>query len=111
MKDAKIRDRWGREHGVLCFEMEAAGVMNTVPCLVIRGSCDYADSYKNKKWQEYAAATAAVYAKLLLSFVRISNNLESKLVDSEMVESIRSRKRVAPSSQLSPPKKPRQHET
>jgi predicted benzoate:H+ symporter BenE len=46
--------------------MEAAGVMNTFPCLVIRGICDYADSYKDKRWQHYAAATAAAYAKLLL---------------------------------------------
>jgi hypothetical protein len=30
--------------GVLCFEMEAAGLMNSFPCLVIRGICDYADS-------------------------------------------------------------------
>jgi len=66
LKDAAARDRWAKEHGILCFEMEAAGVMNTLPCLVIRGICDYADSYKNKRWQNYAAATAASYAKLLL---------------------------------------------
>ncbi|KAI9655981.1 MAG: hypothetical protein M1821_005042 [Bathelium mastoideum] len=52
--------------GVLCFEMEAAGLMNNFPCLVIRGMCDYADSHKNKKWQPYAAGTAAAYAKELL---------------------------------------------
>lgn len=39
--------------GVLCFEMEAAGLMNTFPCLVIRGICDYSDSHKNKEWQAY----------------------------------------------------------
>jgi nucleoside phosphorylase len=66
LKDAVARDCWAKEHGILCFEMEAAGVMNTLPCLVIRGICDYADSYKNKRWQNYAAATAASYAKLLL---------------------------------------------
>ncbi|KAE8139545.1 hypothetical protein BDV38DRAFT_280898 [Aspergillus pseudotamarii] len=43
--------------------MEAAGLMDNFPCLVIRGICDYADSHKNKDWQEYAAATAAAYAK------------------------------------------------
>jgi hypothetical protein len=46
--------------------MEAAGLMNNFPCLVIRGICDYADSHKNKQWQRYAAATAAAYAKELL---------------------------------------------
>ncbi|SCO52840.1 uncharacterized protein FFMR_11207 [Fusarium fujikuroi] len=47
MKDATIRDKLAREEGVLCFEMEAAGLMNHFPCLIIRGICDYADSHKN----------------------------------------------------------------
>ncbi|RBR23814.1 uncharacterized protein FIESC28_03430 [Fusarium coffeatum] len=66
LKDGSVRDRWAKQYGILCFEMEAAGVMNTFPCLVIRGICDYADFNKNKTWQHYAAATAAAYAKLLL---------------------------------------------
>ncbi|CAD0018764.1 unnamed protein product [Aureobasidium pullulans] len=52
MKDGITRDRISQElGGVLCFEMEAAGLMNDFPCLVVRGICDYADSHKNKKWQ------------------------------------------------------------
>lgn len=74
LKDASIRDRWAQEYGILCFEMEAAGVMNTFPCLVIRGICDYADSYKDKRWQHYAAATAAAYAKLLLGHTAANNS-------------------------------------
>ena len=54
---------------MLCVEMEAAGLMDDFPCLVIRGICDYADSHKNKRWQPYAAATAAAYAKELLSVI------------------------------------------
>lgn len=50
----------------MCIEMEAAGLMDVIPCLVIRGICDYADSHKNKRWQNYAAATAAATAKELL---------------------------------------------
>jgi nucleoside phosphorylase len=46
--------------------MEAAGIMNRMPCLVVRGICDYCDSHKNKYWQEYAAMTAAAYTKELL---------------------------------------------
>ncbi|RKK56090.1 hypothetical protein BFJ69_g17672 [Fusarium oxysporum] len=46
--------------------MEAAGLMNHFPCLVIRGICDYSDSHKNKEWQGYAAMVAAAYAKNLL---------------------------------------------
>ena len=69
MKDGKTRDQLATELNVICFEMEAAGLMDNFPCLVIRGICDYSDSHKNKRWQEYAAATAAAYAKELLSIV------------------------------------------
>jgi nucleoside phosphorylase len=48
MRDVRTRDRLRNEHGVLCFEMEAAGLLDTFLCLVIRGICDYADSHKNK---------------------------------------------------------------
>ncbi|KAH0339793.1 purine and uridine phosphorylase, partial [Aureobasidium melanogenum] len=66
IKDAKLRDRLAQEEGMLCFEMEAAGIMNRFPCLVVRGICDYSDSHKNKQWQGYAAMTAAAYVKELL---------------------------------------------
>ncbi|KAF6814604.1 nacht and ankyrin domain protein [Colletotrichum sojae] len=66
MKNAETRDELAAKDHVLCFKMEAAGLSNTFPCLVIRGICDYSDSHKNKEWQGYAAMTAAVYAKDLL---------------------------------------------
>ncbi|KAJ6028867.1 hypothetical protein N7540_004443 [Penicillium herquei] len=66
MKDAQIRDKLAAEMDVLCFEMEAAGLMNHFPCLVIRGICDYSDSHKNNDWQGYAAMVAAAYVKDLL---------------------------------------------
>ncbi|OJI99231.1 hypothetical protein ASPVEDRAFT_115382, partial [Aspergillus versicolor CBS 583.65] len=66
MRDAKTRDRLSEKFGILCFDMEAAGLMDHLPCLVIRGISDYADSHKDKAWQRYAAATAAAYAKELL---------------------------------------------
>ncbi|CEL11030.1 hypothetical protein ASPCAL14137 [Aspergillus calidoustus] len=71
IRDAPTRDMIAEELGgeVLCFEMEAAGLMGDFPCLVIRGICDYADSHKNKQWQPYAAAVAAAYAKELLSVI------------------------------------------
>ncbi|RBQ78477.1 hypothetical protein FVER14953_07658 [Fusarium verticillioides] len=62
MKDSTIRNQIARELDVLCFEMEAAGLMDIMPCLPIRGICDYSDSHKSKEWQRYAAATAAAYA-------------------------------------------------
>ncbi|OAQ60894.1 Pfs, NACHT and ankyrin domain-containing protein [Pochonia chlamydosporia 170] len=71
VKDAAARDRIVADVGedCICFEMEAAGLMNHFPCLVIRGICDYADSHKNDRWQRYASATAAAYAKELLAYV------------------------------------------
>lgn len=71
IKDAILRDKLKRDLGgdVLCVEMEAAGLMNNFPCLVIRGICDYADSHKNESWQEHAAAMAAAFAKELLQYV------------------------------------------
>ncbi|RYP53557.1 hypothetical protein DL769_010497 [Monosporascus sp. CRB-8-3] len=69
IKDAQKGDLPARRLNILCVEMEAVGRMNTVPCLVIRGTCDYADPHKNKQWQPYAAATAATCAKELLSVI------------------------------------------
>ncbi|EXK28114.1 hypothetical protein FOMG_15564 [Fusarium oxysporum f. sp. melonis 26406] len=66
MKDALLRDKLASKHGILCFEMEAAGLMNHFQCVVIRGICDYSDSHKNDEWQEYAAMAAAAYTKDLL---------------------------------------------
>jgi hypothetical protein len=63
---------------LLCFEMEAAGLMDSFPCQVIRGICDYSDSHKNKDWQRYAAATAAAYAKELLLAVEGKNIAEAR---------------------------------
>ena len=73
MKDALLRDKFAMEKDVLCFEMEAAGLMNEFPCLVIRGICDYSDTHKNKEWQGYAAMAAAAFAKDLLC--RIAPNM------------------------------------
>ncbi|KIX03194.1 uncharacterized protein Z518_06746 [Rhinocladiella mackenziei CBS 650.93] len=77
MKDALERDRLAAEEDILCFEMEAAGLMNHFPCLVIRGICDYSDSHKNREWQGYAAMTAAAYAKDLLYRI-VPNKVEAE---------------------------------
>ena len=61
--------------------MEAAGLMNDFPCLVIQGICDYADSHKNKKWQSYAAVTAAVCAKEILSIIPPADLARTATVD------------------------------
>lgn len=83
MKDAFVRDTLSRENGVLCFEMEAAGLMNNFPCLVVRGICDYSDTHKNDAWHGYAAMSAAAYAnELLLEIAPTRLESQQKLVDS-----------------------------
>jgi nucleoside phosphorylase len=86
MKDAIVRDKLAAEKDVLCFEMEAAGLMNHFPCLVIRGICDYSDSHKNKEWQGYAAMAAAAYAKDLLCRIP-PNKVEAERKISDIVSS------------------------
>lgn len=77
MKDAILRDRLAETEDVHCFEMEAAGLMHSFSCLVIRGICDYSDTHKNDIWQGYAAFTAAAYAKELLGVVPIQSTTDS----------------------------------
>ncbi|KAK7423229.1 hypothetical protein QQZ08_009125 [Neonectria magnoliae] len=66
MKSAEHRDRIAHAHGVIAFEMEGAGVCDEISCIVVKGVCDYADSHKQKNWQNFAAATAAAAAKAIL---------------------------------------------
>ncbi|KIV92686.1 hypothetical protein PV10_03958 [Exophiala mesophila] len=81
MRDALERDRLGSDFQALCFEMETAGLYETCPALVVRGICDYADSHKNKAWQNYAALTAAAYAKEVLHYMNpIQAQLSSETV-------------------------------
>jgi nucleoside phosphorylase len=79
MKDGASRDRLRQDYNILCFEMEAAGLMDDFPCLVIRGICDYADSHKNHRWQRYAATVAAAYAKELLSIIPTAQVAETPI--------------------------------
>jgi nucleoside phosphorylase len=89
MRSAAERDRLSAElGGVLCFEMEAAGLMNSFPCLVIRGICDYADSHKNKQWQPYAAATAAAYAKEVLSMIPAAEMAKTHTVEKAIRDTV-----------------------
>lgn len=60
VEDARKREVMSEK--CLCFETEAAGLMNDFPCPVIRGICYYSDTHRNDRWERYAAATAAAYA-------------------------------------------------
>lgn len=66
MKSGENRDKVAKQHNVIAFEMEGAGVWDEFPCIIVKGICDYADSHKNKLWQPFAAATAASVMKAVL---------------------------------------------
>lgn len=82
IKDPKTRDALAQGKDILCFEMEAAGLMDQLPCLVIRGICDYCDSHKSKQWQGYAALTAAAYTKTLLGVLPRYNDASNSRKES-----------------------------
>jgi nucleoside phosphorylase len=88
IKDAATREKLREDLGIICVEMEAAGLMDEFPCLVIRGICDYADSHKNKRWQPYAAATAAAYAKELLSITPASEVVNTRPLDNSITSEV-----------------------
>ncbi|KAK1783701.1 nucleoside phosphorylase domain-containing protein [Copromyces sp. CBS 386.78] len=95
IRSGEQRDRIANEAGVIAFEMGAAGVWDELPCIVIKGVCDYADSHINKAWQDYAAATAASVAKAVMeryiATVRVSESSQvsdsSKVFDPSRVSS------------------------
>ena len=90
MRNEVERDRVSTElGGVLCFEMEATGLMNSFPCLIICGICDYADSHKNKRWQPYAAGIAAAYAREVLSVIP-PTDVEKARTAEEAIQSVSS---------------------
>lgn len=74
MRNPERRDKLRDKYGLIGLEMEAAGVMNVLPTGVIRGVCDYGDGFKNKTWQPYAAAVAAVYARGILCTIHPSSD-------------------------------------
>jgi hypothetical protein len=66
MRSREDRDTIATRDNIIAFEMEGAGVWDNLPCVIIKGVRDYADSHKNKEWQRYAAATAAACMKAFL---------------------------------------------
>ncbi|XWX00083.1 hypothetical protein V2A60_008100 [Cordyceps javanica] len=84
LKDERGRHELQVRYKVIGVEMEAAGVLTELPAGVIRGVSDYGDKYKNDKWQLYAAAQAAAFAKLtLMSTPESRPYITSCLSDSE----------------------------
>lgn len=89
MKSGEHRDQLAEKEGVIGFEMEGAGVWDSLPCVIIKGVCDYADSHKNKAWQNYAAATAASCAKCILAYWQDGSQQQPRKSISSSSESYR----------------------
>jgi nucleoside phosphorylase len=77
IKSSERRDQIAKEHDIIAFDMEGAGVWDEAPCIIVKGICDYADSHKNKTWQPFAAATAAAVAKAMLERYTLTDRPES----------------------------------
>ncbi|KAF3229757.1 hypothetical protein TWF106_000145 [Orbilia oligospora] len=90
MKSAQQRDELRDRDKVICFEMEAAGLVDNFPCLVIRGICDYSDDHKNDLWQPYAALASAAYAKDLLRVIQLKEVENTKAI-AEVVQGLTER--------------------
>ena len=72
------RDELAKEHHLIAFEMEGAGVWDIFPTIIVKSACDYADSHKHKNWQGYAAATAATVMKALLETLELPDHETSE---------------------------------
>jgi nucleoside phosphorylase len=71
IRDAGIRDELAQRHGVIAFEMEAAGVAASVASrglswFAVRGVVDYCDEFKNDVWHAYASLAAAGFVRAAL---------------------------------------------
>ncbi|KAG7403880.1 hypothetical protein Forpi1262_v018652 [Fusarium oxysporum f. sp. raphani] len=88
MKSGEDRDREVEARDIVAFEMEGAGVWDILPCIVIKGACDYADSHKSKVWQRYAAATAAACTKAFLDFwvSSLDQGMPKRAVDERQIQ-------------------------
>lgn len=66
MKSGEDREEIATKREGHCIRDGRCWSMGQLSCIVIKGVCDYADSHKDKKWQGYAAATAAACMKAFL---------------------------------------------
>ncbi|OAR00377.1 hypothetical protein LLEC1_01002 [Akanthomyces lecanii] len=83
MKNRQRRNELRDRYNIIGLEMEAAGTMNRIAVGVIRGVCDYGDEHKNKKWQPYAAAMAAAYAKAVLAQITPGKSAQVEEVEAQ----------------------------
>ncbi|OGM47253.1 hypothetical protein ABOM_003926 [Aspergillus bombycis] len=82
MKSGEHREMFTHNDQVIAFEMESAGIWDEIRSVVVKGVCDYADSHKNKKWQDFAALTSASTIKALLErYTRTDKAVKSVFIE------------------------------
>lgn len=64
---------------IICFDMEAAVILDQFSAITVRGISDYCDGHKNDDWHDYAALSAAVCAKRLLGHVNSDTLKKSRM--------------------------------
>lgn len=79
MRSGEDRDILAVKENVIAFEMEAAGIWEEVPSLIIKAAFDYGDSHKNKRWQAFASATAACAARAVIEQLAWTDRGEVKM--------------------------------
>ncbi|KIL85076.1 hypothetical protein FAVG1_11505 [Fusarium avenaceum] len=82
LRSAKERERLAKIYDLVAFEMEGAGAWDQLPSIVVKGVCDYADHFKNKEWQNFAAATAAAVSKALIEQYPRAEKPDTRIVES-----------------------------
>lgn len=104
IRDPDVRDKLASGGSVLCFDTEAAGLMDTFPYLLIRGIADYADTHGNRMWRGYAGAAACAYARHLMHVLDKEDVKEVETIQAIAERAARHCPCPAiPSSQSSPP--------
>ncbi|KAF2220091.1 hypothetical protein BDZ85DRAFT_284530 [Elsinoe ampelina] len=69
-----VRDGLQKATGAVCADdYSSLDIMRYLPCVVVRGISDYADSHKTKLWQPYAGLAAAAYVKELILSIDVSD--------------------------------------
>ncbi|KAK5999058.1 hypothetical protein PT974_01446 [Cladobotryum mycophilum] len=83
MRSGDVRDKIAEQETVIAFDTEGAGAWRDVPCIIIKGVADYADSHRvDRAWQAFAAAAAAASAKaLLLRYMQADRPIATLLID------------------------------
>ncbi|KAL6695167.1 hypothetical protein J3F84DRAFT_400021 [Trichoderma pleuroticola] len=61
------RDKISNQTWAIAFDKDGFSAWEEVPCIFIKGICDYADGHEDDCWQNFAAATAAAATKAFLT--------------------------------------------